>query len=88
MSARLQVHLTPRSSKNKLQVQSDGSLKAWVTASPTNGQANQALCELIAKSLEMAKGRVDLVKGRASRTKTVEVIGLTLEQCLAKLGAQ
>lgn len=88
MSALLRVRLTPRSSQTRLEMQPDGSIKAWVTASPTDGQANEAICELVAKCLDIAKSRVSLVKGQTSRSKTLGVEGLTAEQCRDKLSPQ
>jgi uncharacterized protein len=84
----LQIRLTPRSSRNRIEVQPDGLVKMWVMASPTDGQANEAACELLADALGLAKTRVSVSKGHTSRSKTLEVDGLTPEQCRAKLKPQ
>jgi len=85
MHAELPVRVTPRSSRNKLALSPDGSIKVWVTASPTDGQANDAVCELLAKSLKVAKTRVTVVKGQTSRNKVLGIEGLTIDECLTLL---
>ncbi|MBR2836556.1 MAG: DUF167 domain-containing protein [Coriobacteriales bacterium] len=44
-----------------------------VTAAPEGGKANKAVCEAVAKSLGIAKGKVCVVRGETSRHKMVEV---------------
>ncbi len=60
-------------------------MKVWVNASPTDGQANEAVIALLAKRLAIAKSRLTLVSGHTGRDKTVSVDGLGLEQILALL---
>ena len=85
MHAELPVRVTPRSSKNKLELLADGSLRAWVTASPTDGQANDAICVLVASSLHLAKTRVQVIRGQAGRQKLLRIEGLDLGSCLERL---
>jgi hypothetical protein len=85
MHADLPVRVTPRSSRNKIQIEPDGSLRVWVTASPTDNQANEAVCELLASSLSIAKSRIDLVRGQSGRHKLLRVDGLDHAQCLQML---
>lgn len=87
MHAELPVRVTPRSSRNKLVLESDGSLKIWVTSSPTDGQANDAVCALVAKILKVANSRVRVLKGHTSRNKTVAIEGLTREECIDRFQA-
>ena len=74
------VHLQPRAAKPGLGPLADGAdgqqvLKARVAAAPTDGAANAALCELIAKQLGVAKSAVSLERGAASRHKLARVRG-------------
>ncbi len=85
------VHVQPRASRPGLgPVVADASggavLKARVGAAPTDGQANAALCELIAKELGVPKSRVRIERGETSRHKQVHVAGAP-EALLAKLAA-
>ena len=47
-------------------------LKARVSAPPEDGKANDALLRLIAKALDVAKTKVRIVSGSASRMKIIE----------------
>lgn len=77
--ADLPVRVTPRSSRNKVEVV-DGQVRIWVTASPTDGQANDAVCQLLAKTLGVAPSRVTVHRGHTSRDKTLRIEGLGLEE--------
>lgn len=85
-SCLMRVRVTPRSSKNQIVVQGE-SVRVWVTAAPTDGEANKAACELIAKKLGIAKSSVTVEKGQTSREKTLSIEGLSLEEAIAKLQA-
>jgi uncharacterized protein (TIGR00251 family) len=74
------VRLTPKSSSSELiglRDHADGSqvLAIKVTAVPDKGKANKALIKLIAKSLRMPAGQVELLRGHSSRNKEVLVRG-------------
>ena len=55
----------------------NGVLRVSVAAAPVDGQANAALCNLIAKRAGIARGRVTVIRGERSREKVVRVDGLT-----------
>lgn len=69
---RLAVRLTPRSSHNRIEIEGE-TAKAWVTAAPTDGQANEALIALLAKHLGLAPSRITIVRGHTSPEKTMEI---------------
>jgi len=58
-----------------------------VTAPPAGGEANAAVCKLVAKSLGVPKSSVAVVRGGASRHKLVEVSGTTDADIEAAFGA-
>lgn len=76
IEARIAVRLSPRSSGNQLLGISDGVLRVRVTASPVDGQANRALCALIAKRVGIAPSKVTVVRGGKSREKIVGIAGV------------
>jgi uncharacterized protein YggU (UPF0235/DUF167 family) len=85
--AELVVRVTPRSSQSR--VEPGEPVRVFVTATPVDGQANQAVCELVARFLGVSKSRVWLVRGIRSRDKTLAVDGMSphdLEAALKKLG--
>jgi len=84
-SADFQVRVTPRSSRNKIEVAGPQELKIWVTAPPVDGEANAAVCQLLAKALDIAKSRIGIVNGDSSRNKTIRIEGLSVLDVLQKL---
>jgi uncharacterized protein (TIGR00251 family) len=82
----LLVRLQPRARRNAILEERDGVLRVSVAAAPVNGQANAALCKLIAKRAGVARGRVSVIRGERSREKVVHVEGLTRDQLRRALG--
>lgn len=73
---RVAVRLVARASRNELGGMRDGVLHARVTAPPINGEANEALCRMIAKRLGIAPSKVKVIRGGKSRQKVVGVATL------------
>ena len=83
----LTVRLTPRGGRDALTgVREDGVILARVSAPPADGQANAALCRLLAKALGVAPSRVSIVRGRSTREKVVRVDGLDAADAHERLG--
>ena len=81
----LRVRLTPRSSRNAIEGVHDGVVQAKVTAAPVKGAANQALCELIARGLNLPRTAVNIRSGASGRVKSVEVLGIESEEAISRL---
>jgi|YelNatPaOPRAMG01_1025707.scaffolds.fasta_scaffold05406_14 uncharacterized protein (TIGR00251 family) len=73
MSVSLIVHLTPRSSANRIKAWENGRLLVSVTAPPVDGAANKALTELLSSSLGFRKSDVRILSGETSRTKRISI---------------
>ena len=71
------VLVQPRASRGKLGPVHDNRLKIAVTSPPVDGEANAAVIELVAKSLGVARGAVEVIAGASSRRKTLRVTGVT-----------
>lgn len=69
---RVSVKVIPRSSQHKVVDQED-SLRIYVHASATDGKANKAVIELLAKYYSTAKSNISIVRGEKSREKVVDV---------------
>jgi uncharacterized protein len=82
----LRVRLQPRAKRNAIMDERDGVLRVSVAAAPVEGQANAALCKLIAKRAGIARGRVSVIRGEHSREKIVRVEGLALAELRRALG--
>lgn len=86
LGVRFAVHVKPRAAQNRIVGCSDGVLEVRVAAPPAEGAANDALVRLLAKALGVGRSRIEIVGGKSSRHKRVEVDGVdgqTLQQLLA-----
>ena len=78
-AVRFTVRLVPRASRNEIVGLQGSALKVRVTAPPVEGMANENLIELITAALKTSRRNVCIVSGSASRTKVIEVQGVSLE---------
>ena len=93
--ARLAVRVQPGARTEGLVGRlADGTLKLRVTAAAEDGRANRAVEALLAVVLGVKRARVRVIRGAASRAKTIEIDGLDeaavaarIERALGKDGA-
>lgn len=71
----LSVLVHPGSKKDVVVQTAPGRLEAWVRAKPQDGHANEALAHLLARSLEIPRERLRLIKGGFTRRKLFKVAG-------------
>jgi len=79
------VRVQPRASKNEVAGLMDDALKIRLQAPAVEDRANEALCEFLAEILKRPKSAVRILAGDRSRTKRVEVFGVTAAQVEALL---
>lgn len=80
---RFSVHVQPKSKKPGVGGVHGDALKVRVSASPVDGAANEAVIEMLARSFGVSNSSVTIVGGFGSRTKLVEVRGVTKETILS-----
>lgn len=88
--ARLAVKLTPGASADRIDgwdVDAGGRpvLKVRVRARPIEGEANEALVKLLAGALGVVKSAVSVQRGGQSRTKILEIVGLSEDEAKSRL---
>jgi uncharacterized protein YggU (UPF0235/DUF167 family) len=88
--ARLAVKLTPGASADRIDgwdVDAGGRpvLKIRVRARPVEGEANEALVKLVARALGVPKSAVSVQRGGQSRTKILEIVGLSEDEAKSRL---
>jgi hypothetical protein len=88
--ANLPVRLTPGASADRIDgwdMDADGRsiLKVRVRARPVEGEANEALIKLVAKALGVSKSAVVIQRGGQSRTKMIDIAGLSNDGMRARL---
>jgi uncharacterized protein len=79
----LAVRVQPRASKTEIAGAMDGALKVRLQAPALEDRANDALCEFLAHLLKTPKSAVRILSGHRSRSKRVEIRGVTQPQVLA-----
>jgi hypothetical protein len=71
------VRVQPRASKNEIAGVMEGALKIRLQAPAVEDRANEALCVFLAELLKRPKSAVRILSGERSRTKRVEIFGVT-----------
>ena len=73
----IRVRVTPRSGRDEVIGWKGEELRVRVRAAPVEGQANVAVCRLIAKQAGVAYSAVEVVGGNTARVKVVRILGLS-----------
>ena len=81
----LKVWLQPKSSRNEIKGLKGDTLRVCVTSPPIEGQANKALCDLLAKEFCISKSQVEIIKGHKSRTKIIRIDGITPDHMIQRI---
>jgi len=71
------VRVQPRASRDEIAGEYQDGLKIRLTAPPVDDRANEALRQLLATRLNVPLAAVRSASGERSRTKRVEVYGVT-----------
>lgn len=79
------VRVQPRASKDEIAGEMAGALKVRLRAPALEDRANEALVEFLAGLLKTPKSAVRILSGERSRTKRLEIHGVTRQQVLALL---
>ncbi len=82
------VRVQPRASKDEIAGEWNGALKIRLRAPAIEDRANEALCEYLAGVLKTPKSAVRILSGERSRTKRVEIRGVSAQQVLALLAIE
>jgi uncharacterized protein (TIGR00251 family) len=79
------VRVVPRSGRSGLAGTRNGAVLVRLNAAPVDGAANAELIELIADAVGVPKRAVSITSGAKSRSKTVQVIGVSEDHVRARL---
>lgn len=74
------VRVQPRASRDALEGERQGALRVRLTAPPVDDRANRACCRLLAEHLNIPLSAVRILAGQRSRTKRVEVRGISAQR--------
>jgi uncharacterized protein (TIGR00251 family) len=75
----LAVVVTPRSGRNRVDVDENGGLRVRVTASPVEGAANALVLAVLADAAGVPRSRLEIVSGERGRRKRILVRDVSAE---------
>lgn len=83
----LPVKAQPGARQNGIRGEHDGMLKVSVTQVAEKGKANQALVEVVAKGLGLARSQVELIGGELAPQKRFLIRGISREELMQRIAA-
>ena len=83
---RVRVRVQPRASRSEIVGVAGDALKIRLAAPPVDGAANDALIRFLAGSLHAPRSSLTLVSGRTSRTKVIDIQGISEAAARQALG--
>ena len=84
----LNLRVSPGAAKTAVAGEHGNVLKVRVQAPPEKGKANKALVEFLSKELRIAPSRIEVISGKQSRNKRVEISGVDVRHIEQILGAE
>ncbi len=81
----LLVRVQPRASKDEIVGEMGSALRVRLQAPAVEDRANEALVDFLAQLLKTPRTAVRILSGERSRTKRIEIRGVTRQQILALL---
>lgn len=82
----LRLHVHPGAGRTAIVGRHGDALKVRVAVPPEQGRANEACVALVASTLGVTKGQVELVSGQSSRSKRVRITGVEVDEVRRLLG--
>src|SRR6266576_2327711 len=76
----LRLHVNPGAGRTAVVGRHGDALKVRVAAPPEGGRANAAVVTLVATTLGVKEGSVELTSGESSRSKRVKVSGVEVDE--------
>jgi uncharacterized protein (TIGR00251 family) len=70
---RLTLQVRPNARENRVEEITPDTFRVWVTATPEDGKANQAVVKLLAKHFRIAQSAIRIVRGVRSKIKIIEI---------------
>ncbi len=84
--AQLRVRVSPKAARTQVVgVDIEGTVAIRVAAPPHKGLANKELIDFLAKRLGIRKSQIELISGKRSRLKVLEIQGMNAEQIRGRL---
>ena len=85
VTSRLRARVQPNASRTEIAGWHGAALRVRTTAPPVEGKANLAVAQALASALNIPRTDVTVVRGRGSRDKVVEIVGIDEPESLRRL---
>jgi len=79
------VWVQPRASRSEIGIVADGRLRLRVNSPPHDNRANEEVCRLLSRHLDVPPSTVNIAAGAGSRRKVVRVDGLAVSEAARRL---
>jgi uncharacterized protein len=83
----LDISVAPKSSRNRIAIDSSNTIKIYLTAPPVDGKANAELISLLSKTLKVPKSSITIIHGESGKKKRISINGLTSRHVIEVLKA-
>jgi uncharacterized protein len=80
------VKVHARAQKNAITGELGNALKLSLTSPPTEGRANKACIEFLAKLLKVPRSSVTIASGQTSRRKVIRISGFSVDEVRRRIG--
>jgi uncharacterized protein len=85
-SAKVTFQVQPGAKHTEIvSISSDLVIKVKVNAPPVEGKANEALLDLLKELLQVRSSQLEVIRGEKSRTKIIQIDGLSTEYVIKQL---
>lgn len=83
---RFEVKVQPRASQNQITGVSEGVLKVRLNSPPVDGKANQALINLLSRTLAVPKKNIVIIRGETNTSKLIQISGINKDTLITRAG--
>lgn len=87
-STRLRLRVSAGAPRSEIVGRHGEAWKVRVDAAPESGKANRAVVDLLATTLAISRGSIEIRRGQTSRDKSVIVHGVTTDGAERRLAAK
>lgn len=84
----ISVKIVPRSSKNQIVGWQGEVLKIKIKSPPVDGEANAELLRFLAEKLDIAKNKIEIIKGQNAKNKLLRIYKPDILAKLKRIGMQ
>ena len=86
---KIEIKVLPNLGKQKIILDKNNCIKIYLKSAPEKGYANRELIKFLSKKLGITKNDIEILQGRSSRKKLLEIHGLSsMNEFFKKVGLE